>query len=132
MTPKLLIAAALSLGLGTGLAMAQSDVTQPDASPAPGAQSTLPMGWEGPIGDAFFADPATGTLHTQDEVRANWQGLTEEQQAEVRTYCATVDTAAATPPDQMTDDQMTTGSVTPADQTQVAAMQQACQWVDAM
>ncbi|MCO5156770.1 MAG: hypothetical protein M9945_08455 [Aquamicrobium sp.] len=132
MTPKLLIAAALSLGLGTGFAMAQNDVIQPDASPAPGSETTLPMGWEGPIGDAFFADPATGTLRTEDEVRANWQGLTEEQQAEVRAYCATVDTAAAAPPDQMTDDQMTTGSITPDEANQVAAIQQACGWVDAM
>ncbi len=128
MTPKLLIAAALSLGLGTGFAMAQNDVIQPDASPAPGSETTLPMGWEGPIGDAFFADPATGTLRTEDEVRANWQGLTEEQQAEVRAYCATVDTAAAAPP----DDQMTTGSITPGDAAQVAAVEQACEWVDAM
>ncbi|MCO5147249.1 MAG: hypothetical protein M9895_13865 [Aquamicrobium sp.] len=132
MTPKFLIAAALSLGLGTGIAMAQNDMLQPDAAPGSDAETTLPMGWEGPIGDAFFADPATGTLRTEDEVRANWQGLTEEQQAEVRTYCATVDTAAATPPDQMTDDQMTTGSITPDEANQVAAIQQACGWVDAM
>ena len=126
MTPKFLIAAALSLGLGTGFAMAQNDVIQPDASPAPGSETTLPMGWEGPIGDAFFSDPATGTLRTEEEVRANWQGLTDEQQAEVRAHCATIDTAAAEP-----DDDMTTGSVTD-DATQTAAIEQACEWVDAM
>lgn len=124
MTPKLLVAAALSLGLGTGIALAQDDLTQPDTSPPTGA--TLPMGWEGPIGDAFFSDPATGTLRTEEEVRANWQGLTDEQQAEVRAHCATVDTAAAEP-----DDDMTTGSVTD-DATQTAAIEQACEWVDAM
>ena len=127
MTPKLLVVAALSLGLGTGVALAQTDLVQPDTSPPTGAQTTLPMGWEGPIGDAFFSDPATGTLRTEEEVRANWQGLTEAQQAEVRTYCATVDTAATQP-----DDDMTTGSVTPDDATQTAAIEQACEWVDAM
>lgn len=127
MTPKLLIAAALSFGLGTGVAMAQNDILQPDA--APGTTTTLPMGWEGPIGDAFFADPATGTLRPEGEVRANWQSLTMQQQAEVRTYCATVDTAAnVTPP----DDQMTTGSITPDDATHVAAIDKACEWIKDM
>ena len=126
MTPRFLIATALSLGLGTGIAMAQNDMLQPDAAPGTDTETTLPNVWEGPAGDAFFADPATGTLRTEDEIRANWQGLTEEQQAEVRAYCDTVDTAG-TPPDA----KMTTGSITP-DATQVAGIQQACGWVDAM
>lgn len=127
MTHKLLIAAALSLGFGTAVAMAQNDVLQPDAAPGPGAETSLPMGWDGAIGDAFFADPATGTLRTEEEVRANWQGLSEEQQAQVRSHCATVDTA-----DAQTNDQMTTGSVTPDETMHIASIERVCDWVGAM
>lgn len=125
MTPKLLIAAALALGLGTGIAMAQNDALQPGTGAAPDMQGTLPQGWEGAVGDAFFADPATGTLRTEEEARANWQGLTDEEQAQVRAYCETI---ASVPP----DDQMTTGSIVPGDATQVAAIERACGWVDTM
>lgn len=124
MTYKLLVAAALSLGLGTGIAMAQ-DVTQPQPNAAsPDAQ--LPMGWEGPIGDAFFADPQLGTLRSQEEVRTNWGALTDEQQAQVRSYCDTVDTAAAG-----TDEDVTTGSTTP-DTAHMASVVQVCDWVGQM
>lgn len=124
MTHKLLIAAALSLGLGTSFAMAQNDIIQPDA--APGTQTGLPTGWDGAIGDAFFADPAAGTLRTEDEIRANWEGLSADQQAQVRMNCDAMDTAAAQP-----DDQMTTGSVTP-DTQHTAALESVCDWVGAM
>lgn len=128
MTSRLLIAAAMSLGLGTGIAMAQNDTAQPDAAPAPGTESTLPSGWTGAIGDAFFSDPAAGTLRSEDEVRTNWEGLSDEQQAQVRAECATVATAQTQP-----DDNMTTGSVTPgSDNMHMASIQQACEWVEAM
>lgn len=125
MTSRLLFAAIMSLGLGTGLAMAQTSTTQPDTQAAPGAQSDLPMGWEGAIGDAFFSDPAAGTLRTEDEARANWSGLTAEQQAQVRTQCENMDTAGAA-----TDDQLTTSSVTPG--THMASIQRICDWVGDM
>lgn len=124
---KLLIATTLSLGLGTAVAVAQNDMLEPNAAPGTGAETGLPMGWDGAIGDAFFADPTTGTLRTEDEVRANWQGLTDEQQAQVRAHCATVDTAGT-----QTDDQMTTGSVTPDDTMHTASIERVCDWVDTM
>lgn len=128
MTPRFLIAAVLSFGLGTGVAMAQTNTTQPDAAPAPGMDSTLPSGWSGAIGEAFFTDPAAGTLRSEDEVRTNWEGLSEEQQAQVRAECTTVASAQEEPKDDMT-----TGSVTPGnDNMHMASIQQACEWVDAM
>lgn len=128
MTNRFLIATAVLLGLGTGIAMAQTNTAQPDAAPAPGMDSTLPSGWSGAIGDAFFSDPAAGTLRSEDEVRANWEGLSDEQQAQVRAECTTVASAQAQPKDNMT-----TGSVTPGnDNMHMASIQQACEWVDAM
>lgn len=126
MTYKLLVAAALSLGLATATAMAQTSPTQPDAGASPSA-APLPMGWDGAIGDAFFANPGLGTLRSQEEVTTNWQTLTAEQQAQVRTHCDTVDTAGAATPDS----QVTTGSTT-ADATHTASIKQVCDWVDAM
>ena len=130
MTHKLLIAAALTLGLGTATAMAQTTPAQPETGAAsPGMQDTLPMGWEGPIGDAFFSDAPAGTLRSEAEIRANWEGLTSEQQAQVRSDCANVDTAATQSDDS---DDMTTGSVTPDDGTVTASVEQVCGMVGAM
>lgn len=126
MTYKFLVAAALSLGLGTAIAAAQTGATLPSAG-ASAPASQLPMGWDGAIGDAFFADRELGTLRSQQEVTANWQALTAEQQAQVRTDCDTVDKAGAATP----DDKMTTGSTTP-DAAHAASMKQVCDWVDAM
>lgn len=127
MTHKLLIAATLAFGFGTAAAMAQSTPAQPETGAAgPTVEGTLPMGWEGPIGDAFFSDSAAGTLRSEAEIRANWEGLTAEQQAQVRTDCATFDTARTQP-----DDKMTTGSVTTGDRTDMAAVEQVCDMVGA-
>lgn len=138
MTYKLLVAATLSLGLATATAMAQTGTTQPEAGAAAGSQ--LPMGWDGAIGDAFFADSELGTLRSQEEVTANWENLTEEQQAQVRSHCDTMDTAAAgtqnapsgdTTAGAQTDAEVTTGSTTP-DAMHTASIEQVCNWVDAM
>jgi len=130
MTFKLLAAIALSLGLGTAVALAQTDPIQPETGATTDSGATLPPGWEGALGDAFFSDPTTGTLRSQDEVQANWQNLTEEQQAQVRAHCETTATAGADT-GAAADDEVTTGSTTP-DGTNVVAMQQICEWVDAM
>ena len=148
---KLFVAAALSLGLGTAVAVAQTDSAQPGASAVPDttASPQLPAGWDGAIGDAFFADPAQGTLRSEEEVRANWGMLSDEQQAQVRAHCATIDTAAADAPEPtddtsaanapttgdtssagaQTDDEMTTGSTTP-DTMHTASVEQVCDWIE--
>ena len=138
MTYKLLVAATLSLGLGTAIAMAQTGTSQPDSggAPAPAVGAQLPMGWDGAIGEAFFADHELGTLRSQEEVSANWQTLTGEQQAQVRAHCDTIDTAATGTQDDTTagtqaDNDMTTGSTTP-DAMHTASIEQVCNWVDAM
>ncbi|RIK85169.1 MAG: hypothetical protein DCC69_11140 [Hyphomicrobiales bacterium] len=140
MTYRILVAAALSLGLGTAVAMAQTDPAQPGASPGVTASPQLPTGWEGPIADAFFADQQMGTLRSQEEVRSNWEALSDEQQAQVRSDCSTMDTAGT-----QTDDDMTTGSTTPdsaapgttpgatpGEAVNMAAVEQVCDWIDAM
>jgi hypothetical protein len=125
MTTKILIAAALSLGLGTGFALAQNDQLEPDNGAAPCTETTVPTG-PGSIGETFFVDPATGTLRSEAEVRAGWEGLTMTEQAEIRSYCNAVDMAAAP------DDQMTTGSITPDEPTAVASIEQSCSWIGGM
>lgn len=96
MTYKLLVAATFALGLGTAIAVAQTDTVQPEAGAAPDVTTDthLPSGWDGAIGDAFFSDAELGTLRSQEEVQANWETLTDEQQAQVRSHCDTIDTAA--------------------------------------
>lgn len=128
MIRKLLIASALTLGFGAATAIAQTAPTQPETgAAAPSAEAGMPMGWEGPIGDAFFSDPAAGTLRGEAEIRANWEGLSDEQKAEVRSHCVTVDTAGT-----QTDDSVTTGSVTPDGDTHMAAVQQVCGMVGSL
>lgn len=134
MTHKILVAAALAFGLGTAVAVAQTSPTQQEgASDMMTTNTQLPTGWDGAIADAFFADPQMGTLHSQSEVQSNWQALDAAQQAQVRTDCATMDTARA-----QSDDGMTTGSTTPDSATPgetatlSAALDQVCDWVGAM
>lgn len=134
MTHKILVAAALAFGLGTAVAVAQTNPSQPEgASDMMTTNPQLPTGWDGAIADAFFADPQMGTLHSQAEVQTNWQALDDAQQAQVRADCATMDTAGA-----QTDDGLTTGSTTPdtatpgETATTAAALEQVCDWVDAM
>lgn len=132
MTYKLLVAAALSLGLGSAVAMAQTEPAETETAPGVTASPQLPAEWEGPIADAFFSDQETGTLRPQDEVQSNWEALTDEQQAQVRADCAKMDTAVTE-----TDDDMTTGSTTPdsttsADVVETAAIEQVCDWIEAM
>lgn len=124
MTSRLLIAAALSLGLGSGAALAQNDQLEPDA--APGSEAMQPSG-ERSIGETLFIDPATGNLRSEAEVRADWRQLTMDQQAEVRTYCNAVDTAAAPP-----DEELTTGSITQDATMDAASLERSCGWVDGM
>lgn len=124
MTSRLLIIAALSLGLGAGVALAQNDQLQPDS--APGAGTVLPAGERG-IGETFFIDPATGSLRGEAEVRAGWQELTMDEQTEVRSYCNAVGMASAPPTEELT-----TGSVTPDATTEVASIERSCGWIAGM
>lgn len=144
MTYKLFVAAALSLGLGTAVAMAQTDTVQPEPGAASdSAVSTqLPAGWDGAIGDAFFSNPEHSTLRSKTEASANWETLTDEQRAQVRAYCDTIDTAAAGATDAPSgdaaagadamDDQVTTGSTAADNATNVAAIEQVCDMVATM
>ena len=156
MTYRLLVAATLSLGLGTAVALAQTSQTA----------ANLPSDWDPAIADAFFSDTEMGTLRTETEVQTNWADLTTEQQAQVRAHCATVDTAgsalppagsdttagastdtttgmsggttgsdttagASTDTTTSTDSDITTGSTT-IGPIHAAGLEQVCDWIDAM
>lgn len=150
MSCKFLIAASLSLGLATGAVAQTSTQTAPQTGTDPAAAGTstststssgLPMGWDGAIGDAFFSDPQTGTLRPETEVRSNWDTLTSDQQARVRSHCASVDTAssATTTPGAGSDVTGSTGSaggqppagtaLPTAKSDHTASIQQACGWI---
>ena len=90
MTMKIILAAALSLGLG-GAALAQTDSSgNASKNASAGDMGSMPSEWEGAIGDAFYSDTTAGTLRSHEEVSSNWSNLTAEQQARVRDRCATV------------------------------------------
>lgn len=111
MSYRIVAALALSLGLSTA-AFAQTsgtDTTTGSGGETSGAATstmTLPSGWEGAIGDAFFSDSAAGTLRSEEEIRSNWGSLSADQQAQVRTECESRMAAAGT------DTQVQTGSTT--------------------
>lgn len=143
MTCKFLIAASLSLGLATGAVAQTAPQTGTDPAAA-GSSSGLPMGWDGAIGDAFFSDTEAGTLRSEGEVRANWDTLTSEQQARVRSHCASVDTASnvTTTPGANSDVTGSTGatgstsgqgasgtSLPSPKMDHTASIQQACGWI---
>lgn len=100
----------------------------------------LPTAWDQATTDAFFSDSATGTLRSQDEIQANWGTLSDEQQAEVRSHCATMAADAGadttTAGDAGVTDETTTGAtnddtagMTAAD-GQLTAMTELCAWVE--
>jgi len=114
MTYKILVAAAaLSLGLGTA-AIAQTDSNASSEGPA----MTLPENAFSP----FFTEPFTGALYSQEQVGERWSGMSEEQQAQVRSECDSFATAG------LPDDQMITGSVENNDVYE-ASVTQLCGWV---
>ena len=144
MSCKFLIAASLSLGLATGAVAQTAPQTGTDPAAAGTGASTssgLPMGWDGAIGDAFFSDQEAGTLRSETEVRSNWDTLTSDQQARVRSHCASVDTAssATITPGAGSDVTGSTGSagskapagtaLPTAKSDHTASIQQACGWI---
>ena len=117
MTPRIIAALALSLSLGTA-ALAQTSTTGTDTSSgaATGATTTLPTGWEGDIANAFFSDPTAGTLKSDEEIKTGFEGLSAEQQAQVKTDCenqmAASGTGTTTEETAATDTQMDSGAAT--------------------
>jgi hypothetical protein len=92
MTIKLLAIAAMSLSLGATSALAQAAQTDTTTGVGTGAtdgmqHESMPMEWEGNIGNAFYSDSELGTLRSEEEMRTNWEGLSEEDQSAVRDYC---------------------------------------------
>lgn len=96
---KILTALALSLSLGTSALAQTATDTDTTADTGMSAAGGLPSEWEGEIGEAFFSDPEHGTLRSEDDVRAAWDELSEDQQTVVQSHCAEVDTTASAPDD---------------------------------
>jgi hypothetical protein len=88
MKTRIITALAFSLSLGTA-AVAQTTM-ETDAEYGAG----MPAGWEGEISEALFEDAELGVLHSEADVRDNFEGLGPDQQAMIRSHCALVDTAA--------------------------------------
>lgn len=88
MKTRIITALAFSLSLGTA-AVAQTSMDT-DAEYGAG----MPAGWEGEISEALFEDAELGVLHSEADVRDNFEGLGPDQQAMIRSHCALVDTAA--------------------------------------
>ena len=95
MKTRILTALAFSLSLGTAA------VAQTTMDTDTGYDAGLPAGWEGEISEALFEDAELGVLHSEADVRDNFEGLSPDQQAMIRSHCALVDTAAY---DSGTDD----------------------------
>ena len=95
MKTRLLTASAAALML-CAPAFAQTATTTDTANSSASMSSAMPQGWNDEIGNAFFSDSELGTLRTEDEISTNWASLSTEQQAQVTSYCDTMDTAAAT------------------------------------
>lgn len=89
MKTRIIAAAAFSLSLGTA-AMAQTTDMET------GYGAGMPAGWEGEISEALFEDAESGVLHSEADVRDNFEGLSPDQQAMIRSHCALVDTAGTT------------------------------------
>lgn len=97
MKTRIIAAAAFSLSLGTA-AMAQTTDMET------GYGAGMPAGWEGEISEALFEDGDTGVLRSEAEVRDNFEELSPDQQAMIRSHCALVDTAGTTGYRAGTDD----------------------------
>jgi len=111
MLNKFLAATALTLSLSATGALAQTGSVPPadTGTTTTGTQTTtemttqtemgMPTEWDGTIGEAFFSDADTGTLRSDDEIRANWGTMSEADRISVQNYCARVgleQTGAAT------------------------------------
>ncbi len=107
MTSRILIAAALSFGLGTAAYGAAGDT------------------WGERLTDMFFANPGDHTLRSEEEVRANWQELSAEEKAQVRADCEANRIAIAT-------DQMSTEGSTSRGEVDSETTGKLCGWLDGM
>lgn len=83
---------------------------------------SLPPDWDGEIGDALFSDTGTGTLRPETEFRANFSGLSAEQQAAVRTHC----NAGGSPSTSQAEGQESAPEVTQGPLIRL------CEWVGSM
>ena len=87
MTCKLLTIAAMSLSLGATTALA-TQIGTPGMSTM--QNDSMPSEWEGNIGDAFYSDTDLGTLRSDEEMRTNWENLSDEDKGAARDYCNSI------------------------------------------
>ncbi|MDD7972784.1 hypothetical protein [Roseinatronobacter alkalisoli] len=83
MTPKFAIPLIVALGTSTAV-MAQEAPAEPDSG---FGTTNVPFDWDDETRSAFFSDPETGGLLSDDEITENWANLTLEQQDIVLQHC---------------------------------------------
>lgn len=160
MTYKLLAVAAITLSLGSTSALAQAATDTTTGTAAAGTAATgaatgmhdrMPMEWEGAVGDAFYEDTELGTLRDEDDMRASWEDLGDDDREAVRDYCerfammdeagddAAAGTGAATTDTATTGTAATgtapagtdaTGAADPHAATHQASIQQICELIE--
>jgi hypothetical protein len=158
MTYKLLAVAAITLSLGSTSALAQTATettgTAATGTAATGMQDRMPVEWEGAVGDAFYEDTELGTLRDEDDMRASWDDLGDDDREAVRDYCerfammdevgddAAAGTGTATTGTAATDTATTgttgtattgtaaTGAADPLADTHHASIQQICELIE--
>lgn len=94
---KLMIATALSLGMG-GVALAQTATTTVVDT------FQVPAEWNENIANAMFIDITSGAARPADEITQNFKNLSPEEQVSVRTYCEQFNEAGAGGRDSGTTD----------------------------
>jgi len=110
----------------------------------------IPDDWNTQIKNAFFSDPATGTLRSQSEIKDNWSNLSSDQQAKVKSDCSNMQANAGSTDSTSgsSSDKMTTGSTSTSDNSassgtsgtssatssgdKMASVQKVCDWVKNM
>ena len=119
---KLAAATALAMSLSAG-AMAQ---TTSDGDQDSG-KTAVPGTWVGPIADAFYTDASGAALRPEAEAKSNFTALSPELQAQVKSDCSTMNSAAGT--DSTTTTSTGTAAAGDGMASQAATANQVCMWV---
>lgn len=128
---KLALASAFVLSLSAG-AMAQ---TGSDGDQESG-QTSVPSGWIGPIGEAFYTDGSGAALRPEAEAKANFAALSPELQAQVKSDCTTMsgsmDSTASTGTTAPKATENAGAGASGAMEAQGDTARQVCSWVGGM
>jgi hypothetical protein len=122
---RLVAAAALMMSLCAGAKAQTSDGDQDSGKTA------IPSTWKGPIAEAFYKDATGVALRPEAEAKANFNALSPELQAQVKSDCATMMSATGTDAMATTSTDAGTSAAAggDADAAQAGTADQVCIWV---